>query len=124
MAEPTFASRDGFGAVGPWSKRSNLHLHSEHNEERRTIPAVLAWVAANSSCVHCPLSDPQGTSYVDPGVLAFDNYDGNLTDRVTAWGLSRVATNTPTPPGDPYIIQYFVADSAGNVSSPPPGLDL
>jgi hypothetical protein len=56
----------------------------------------------------------QGTNYTDPGVFAFDSIDGDITERVTAWGASQISTQTPTAPDDPYVVQYSVTDTAGN----------
>ena len=61
------------------------------------------------------------TKWKDPGVVAVDDFDGNVTSKVLAWpaastqGKARpVSTAAVTPPDDPYVITYFVADKAGN----------
>jgi hypothetical protein len=63
------------------------------------------------------------TKWKDPGVVAVDDFDGNVTSKVLAWpaaftsAMARpVSTVAVTPPGDPYVITYFVSDNAGNVA--------
>lgn len=50
--------------------------------------------------------------FADPGATATDNYDGDLTEKITTEGLDLVDTSVPGT----YEVTYFVADSAGNVS--------
>ena len=54
--------------------------------------------------------------FVDPGVVAFDETDGNLTAGVTRFGLSAVDTAVLTPLEQPYLIDYHVTDAAGNAA--------
>ncbi|KAK3271972.1 hypothetical protein CYMTET_19706, partial [Cymbomonas tetramitiformis] len=56
----------------------------------------------------------RGDYFVDPGVVAEDNVDGNLTASVSAFGASLVDTSLPTFGGEPYVIEYSVMDQAGN----------
>lgn len=51
-----------------------------------------------------------GSEFSDPGYTATDNYDGDLTDKVSVTG----AVDT-SKPGD-YEIKYSVADSSKNES--------
>lgn len=51
-----------------------------------------------------------GSKFSDPGYTATDNYDGDLTDKVSVTG----AVDT-SKPGD-YEIKYSVADSSKNES--------
>lgn len=58
-----------------------------------------------------------GTKYVDPGAVAIDNIDGNLTNQLSTYGVGAVRTTAPTPTGAPYIIKYDVLDSSGNAAA-------
>ena len=49
----------------------------------------------------------KGTTYVDPGAIAYDNGDGDISDRIQT--VNPVNTNLP----DTYTITYNVTDSAG-----------
>lgn len=49
-----------------------------------------------------------GDTYKEPGFLASDSYDGNLTDKVTS------NTNLDTSKAGTYNIEYKVTDSSGN----------
>lgn len=55
-----------------------------------------------------------GTPYTEPGFLATDNIDGNLTSSVVV----NSTVPTPTVPGT-YTIRYSVSDSAGNQAIQP-----
>ena len=55
-----------------------------------------------------------GVHYVDPGATAYDNVDGNITSRLSTFGVGAVDTTTPSDPSQPYVISYDVTDSAGN----------
>lgn len=54
------------------------------------------------------LEHPLGEPYVDPGALAYDNQDGDLTDSIII-----VNTVNPNQMGD-YTVTYNVMDKAGN----------
>lgn len=48
-----------------------------------------------------------GTVYNDPGAVAFDNIDGNITSSLSAYGIGAVSTSKPT--GNSYFtITYTV----------------
>ncbi|WP_462410411.1 immunoglobulin-like domain-containing protein [Neobacillus sp. Marseille-QA0830] len=55
-----------------------------------------------------PLTLNQGSTFNDPGFTASDNFDGDLTSKVTVTG--KVDVNTP---GE-YALVYRVTDTAGN----------
>ena len=55
-----------------------------------------------------------GETFVEPGVLAWDDVDGNITSDVAAWGLGAVDTRRVTTEGSPFVITYNAADHAGN----------
>ena len=57
-----------------------------------------------------------GSAYVDSGATADDAVDGNLTASVSQYGVKAVSTAAPTGPSSPFVIQYRVADAAGNES--------
>ena len=59
-----------------------------------------------------------GTNYVDPGATATDNVDGNITSRLTSYGIGAVKTTAPTASSSPYLITYDVSDSSGNAATP------
>lgn len=54
---------------------------------------------------------PVGEEMIDPGVVATDNYDGDLTDRV------KVSDNVNTAAAGEYAIVYTVSDSSDNTAS-------
>lgn len=45
---------------------------------------------------------------------AWDDVDGDVSARATAWGAGRVDTSLPTSDAAPYVIVYSVSDSSGN----------
>ena len=59
-----------------------------------------------------------GTTYVDPGATATDNVDGNITSRLSTYGVGSVKTTAPTSVSSPYVITYDVTDSSGNAATP------
>ena len=66
------------------------------------IPPVLILKGLDTISIHA------GTTYTDPGYVARDNRDGNITDRVVITGT----INTRAP--GTYTLQYDVSDSVGN----------
>lgn len=56
--------------------------------------------------------------FVDPGVTAVDDTDGDLSHVVMRYGLGAVNTAVATPDDAPYVITYAVTDSAGNAAVP------
>lgn len=52
--------------------------------------------------------------YIDPGAVAWDNVDGNLTSTMSVFGVAAVTTSSPTLPESPFKIYYDVQDGAGN----------
>lgn len=56
--------------------------------------------------------------YIDPGATATDNVDGNITSRLTTYGVGAVKTVAPTATASPYVITYNVIDSSGNQATP------
>ncbi|KAL3156032.1 hypothetical protein ABBQ32_013021 [Trebouxia sp. C0010 RCD-2024] len=57
-----------------------------------------------------------GSPYVDPGATATDNTDGNITSRLSTFGLGAVDTTSPNNASNPYLITYDVSDAAGNAA--------
>jgi hypothetical protein len=57
-----------------------------------------------------PMNVAMGTSYVEPGYTATDNYDGGVTPTVTITGSVDHATVGS------YTLRYKVSDSSGNVA--------
>eukprot|EP00854_Cymbomonas_tetramitiformis_P003615 gene3615-4547_t len=55
-----------------------------------------------------------GTRFEDPGVVATDLEEGDVTARVQRLGVTAVDTSEPTPSEEPFVITYSVADTAGN----------
>lgn len=66
------------------------------------VAPVIALIGAANLPVDC------GLPFVDPGVTAFDNFDGDISGRVTVSGQVNSAT-----PGQ-YALTYNVSDAAGN----------
>jgi PKD repeat protein len=63
------------------------------------IDSSLVWLAVGSG------------PYADPGAIAFDCYDGNLTDSIS------VVSTVNTAVAGTYTITYTVSDAAGNTST-------
>ena len=57
-----------------------------------------------------------GTTYADPGATATDNVDGDITSRLSTFGVGAVSTTAPTNASAPYLITYDVSDTAGNAA--------
>jgi hypothetical protein len=57
-----------------------------------------------------------GVRFVDPGAVAMDDVDGDLTANIFVTGISLIDTSRPTPPGDPWVITYRVSDASGNAA--------
>ncbi len=70
-----------------------------------TTPPVLSLHGAN------PLTLELGTSFIDPGVVAFDDVDGNISASITT--VSNIDINTQGS----YSVTYTVTDLAGNEAS-------
>jgi hypothetical protein len=69
--------------------------------------------------IGCALQLPQGAApFVDPGVTAVDDTDGDVSHAVMRYGLGAVDTAVATPDDAPYVITYAVTDSAGNAAAP------
>ena len=67
----------------------------------------------------CALQLPRGAvPFVDPGVTAVDDTDGDVSHAVMRYGLGAVDTAVATPDDAPYVITYAVTDSAGNAAAP------
>ncbi|KAK3260700.1 hypothetical protein CYMTET_30357, partial [Cymbomonas tetramitiformis] len=54
----------------------------------------------------------KGSEWVDPGVTATDDMDGDLTAGVQSFGVGAVDTTMPSE--EPYVVTYSVDDAAGN----------
>ena len=75
-------------------------------------PTPYMWPAAQPACCHCPPL-PAGCLFRD-AFSAWDELDGNLTAGASSFGTAAVDTSAPTPPSQPFLITYAVADAAGN----------
>ncbi|KAK3279832.1 hypothetical protein CYMTET_12304 [Cymbomonas tetramitiformis] len=58
-----------------------------------------------------------GAVWAQPGFSAADDIDGDLTAMVTHYGNSAVSTAAATEDDAPFVVQYNVADAAGNVAA-------
>lgn len=47
-----------------------------------------------------------------------DNVDGDITSRLTTFGVGAVSTTAPTASSSPYVITYTVTDTSGNAATP------
>jgi len=74
----------------------------EGAEEPDTVPPVITLLGSPAVDV------VQGTTYQDAGATAFDDVDGDITERIV--------TDNPVDVGVPgrYLVTYNVSDSAGN----------
>lgn len=75
---------------------------SSCGKEKDTTPPVITLLGSN------PMTVELGTSYVEPGFLAEDETDGDISAEVVVTG----AVNTLAE-GD-YFLNYNVSDAAGN----------
>lgn len=67
-------------------------------------PPVIT-INGENPLIHCI-----DTEYVDPGATAYDEEDGNITDKIVA------AVNVNTTVEDSYTVVYTVEDAAGNTA--------
>ena len=58
-----------------------------------------------------------GAVFVDPGATAWDPEDGDVTHRISAFGVGNVDTTAVTAKGLPYLIEYGATDAAGNAAT-------
>ncbi|KAK3288012.1 hypothetical protein CYMTET_4499, partial [Cymbomonas tetramitiformis] len=56
-------------------------------------------------------------TFIDPGIHAHDDIDGNLTAAISSFGVGAIDTSLVTPPDAPYVVRYSVADAAGNTAA-------
>ena len=99
-------------------------LRIVHIEQHLVNPFVLAKVrltvalvvAAAVQMLSAHIAHAAGTTYVDPGATAMDNVDGNITSKLSTFGIGAVVTSAPTNSSSPYYITYDVSDSAGNAA--------
>ena len=76
-------------------------------DSKDTVPPVISLIGDNPILVY--FNQP----YTDPGATAFDNIDGDITDKiVTSGGV------VDTSKFGTYTITYNVSDSSGNMASP------
>ena len=80
---------------------SGCSLFNE-KEEPDTQPPVIQLIGDSVITI------PVGTIYTDPGVIATDNKDGNLTDQIVA------VNPVDTAVAGIYVITYNISDSSGN----------
>ena len=57
-----------------------------------------------------------GSTYVDPGATATDKVDGNVTSKLSTFGLGAIDTSAPNNASRPFLITYDVSDTAGNAA--------
>ena len=73
-----------------------------------TTPPVITLIGmAGSSTINLTVGD----TWIDPGVTASDNVDGNITSSISTSG------SVDTSSAGTYIITYSVSDAAGNTAS-------
>ena len=78
---------------------------------RDTIAPVITLVGANTLFVEWIKNNPP--PYVDAGATALDNYDGDITSKITSNASSVVQTGTIGT----YTVTYNVSDSSGNAAT-------
>ncbi|KAG2436559.1 hypothetical protein HYH02_011496 [Chlamydomonas schloesseri] len=61
-----------------------------------------------------------GSAWADPGAVARDARDGDLTALLQTYGAAAVDTSRPTPPGAgfSFLVEYAVSDLSGNAAEP------
>ncbi|MDP2896137.1 MAG: DUF5011 domain-containing protein [bacterium] len=96
--------------VGTYVLRYNVSdSHGNAADEKtRTVHVVDTTPPAITLSGDSPLVVPVGTTYYEPGYSATDDYDGNITWRVTVSGsVNSYVVGT-------YTLRYNVQDSSGN----------
>ena len=74
----------------------------EEEEKPDTTPPVITLIGNN------PLMVDKGTTFVDPGAVATDDKDGDISDQVSVDGT------VDTSIEGTYFLKYNVSDAAGN----------
>ncbi|GMH32250.1 hypothetical protein BSKO_00084 [Bryopsis sp. KO-2023] len=59
-----------------------------------------------------------GDTWEDPGAVAIDDQDGDISDKVMSFGAGRITTKMPTEEGKEFSfsVEYSVEDQAGNAA--------
>lgn len=75
-------------------------------------------IGPSSGAVVVETRVPVNAPYADPGARAFDIEAGDLTARISFYGLKPVlaGTTAPTPAGQPLLIKHDVKDDAGRAA--------
>ena len=81
-----------------------------------TIDTLIMTNVINSITILMMIDALVGSPYTDPGATATDNADGNITTRLSTFGLGAVDTTAPNNASNPYLITYDVSDAAGNAA--------
>ncbi|OMF66215.1 hypothetical protein BK142_29650 [Paenibacillus glucanolyticus] len=113
------ASYFAHGGGEPWSDRLEVHdngwitYYVRDHAGNESVKLVEITNIDREKPVITLLGDSrislvQGSDYTDPGAMANDNLDGDLTDRIEVEG--KVDTSRPGQ----YTLRYSVADRAGN----------
>lgn len=55
----------------------------------------------------------QGETFVEPGYICFDQTDGDLSDRVSTYGLDAIDTRRATAATEPLVVRYTCTDRSG-----------
>lgn len=80
------------------------HKYSSHAEKKRTVVVEDREAPKLELFYKDGYITKAGTSYVEEGYTAFDNYDGDITDKVTSYERDGV-------------VYYSVTDSSGNTAT-------
>ena len=73
-------------------------------DEKDTTPPVITIIGDN------PYTIGVGTAYIDPGVTANDETDGDITSKIV------ITNNVDTSATGTYQVKYNVSDNAGNAA--------
>ena len=82
---------------------SSTLVQCDKDEQDETAP-VITLLGSN------PMSAPRDSAFIDPGYIATDNLDGDITDLVNVTGSVDVMTDGK------YILKYNVIDASGNMA--------
>jgi len=103
-------ARDEFWDISTFSPASSqmqtYNISYCNTDEVDTVAPQISLLGAN------PLNITRGSSFIDPSATAFDNVDGDITERV----LIKSSTINTSVAGT-YEITYTVSDLSGNTST-------
>ena len=103
VSEKTYVTIVGQGSWDGFTAYGNLYsLQVVKNSEFDNVVPVIALIGGSTFYLE------RGTSFVDPGATATDNFDGDITGSISSSNNININTDGT------YTVTYNVADGAGN----------